>query len=165
MLQKTTAVLFMLVMALLITLKHPVLGYCLCLDSYFTGNCVCQFTPPQPRDNSAVEEKTGSACPGCCANSVTSEPDHKQGAPVEPVPCDNCTKHLNIDVGDFVWQSSDKIPLATETTSAIPYNFTIQEFKHASASHGNSMSIRGDPPPGLYAIALPLYLRLSVLRL
>ncbi len=42
MIRKLTAVMFLMVMALLITLKNPVLGYCLCLDAYFTGDCVCQ---------------------------------------------------------------------------------------------------------------------------
>ena len=177
MLRKTTAMIFMLVMAMLITLKHPVLGYCLCLDSYFTGDCVCQVEKSQSthssvgNDNSTANGKSDSPCPTCCATSEIAEcssnsiTDGNQDAPVESTPCDDCTEHFNIDVGDYVWHSSDKVPLNTEMVVAIPYNFAVQELKIPSGSFYSPMSIRGDPPPGLHNTDIPLYLRLSVLRL
>ena len=165
MLRKTTAVIFMLVMTLLIALKHPVLGYCLCLNSYFTGDCVCQVEKSQPDNTSAAKEKATSPCPSCCASSETVETDNDQDTPVEPIPCDDCTEHLNIDVGDFVWQSSDKVPSDSELTVALPISIAALELNLPIASYYSPMSIRGDPPPGLYDTALPLYLKHSVLRL
>lgn len=152
MLRKVSAVTFMLVMAMVITLKHPVLGYCLCLDTYFAGNCVCAPTGP-------TAENTG--CHGCCS---TSETEGNQA----PEPCEDCTNPLSIDTGDFVWDGSHKIP--SENSSENPANtllFSTEQsltFQELTDAH---MAIRGSPPPIdiTLSTSVPIYLRHSVLRL
>jgi hypothetical protein len=158
MLRKTTAVMFMLVMALLITLKHPVLGYCLCLDSYFTGDCVCQVEKPQTVSDA---KEPAAPCPNCA--SCEAEINTNQNSPVKPVPCDDCTEHLNIDVGDFVWQSTDQVPDNAEMLIPFPDYLAATTVQIPSISVGTTMQIRGSPPFRWQNI--PIYLRHSVLIL
>ncbi len=164
MLRKLTAVMFMLVMALLITLKHPVLGYCMCLDSYFSGDCVCQFEKSKsngpPTAGTAEKESTSPPCSSCCASCET---DTSQDSPAEPTPCDDCTEHLNVDVGDFVWQSTDQVPDNAETLIPFPVYLTTSTLQVPSTPVGTTMQIRGSPP--LRWQNIPIYLKHSVLRL
>ena len=143
---------FMLVMALLITLKHPVLGYCMCLDSYFSGDCVCQVEETKSNDTSPSS--------GCCASCET---DTSQESPTAPTPCDDCTEHLNVDVGDFVWQITDPVPDNAQTLIPFPTYLTSSDLHVPSNPVGTTMQIRGSPP--LRWQNIPLYLRHSVLRL
>ena len=163
MLRKITAVIFMLVMALLITLKHPVLGYCLCLDAYFTGDCVCQVEKPAAP---AVSQDSASTCPSACANcALQVENENSVDTDSQPLPCDDCTKHLNLDVGDFVWQSTAYVPADTGFWLPLPAAFAPDAVQFSLVLKDTPMSIRGGPPPGLIDDGLPLYLRHSVLRL
>jgi len=156
MLRKTTAVMFMLVMALLITLKHPVLGYCLCLDSYFTGDCVCQT-----EETPVASDMPKSCCSSCQANEVTKT--DSDSIPSIPAPCDDCTEHLNIDVDDFVWQSTDQVPDNAATLIPFPAYLATTTLQTPSIPVGTTMPIRGSPPFRWQNI--PIYLRHSVLRL
>jgi hypothetical protein len=155
MFRKCTALAFMLVMTLLITLKHPVLGYCLCLDSYFTGDCVCQAE----KKSADPTAKQDSPCPSCCS---TSEAENNEDIPA-PTPCDDCTEHLLVDVGDFVWNVSDDVPSDTETFLLTP-TFDLCSVQLPLASLHTTASARGDPPPGQND-GVPIYLRHRVLRL
>lgn len=148
--RKLTASTCMLVMALLITLKHPVLGYCLCLDSYFTVNCVC------------VEEDTPqNTCNGCCDTSHTQNTHH---SPQKPTPCDDCTEHLTIDVGQFVWNSTNDIPADAESLFNIQAHQTNDSFIHLSPFFLNR-NFRSNPPPDYLIRNFPLSSRHDVLRL
>ncbi len=151
MFRKTTAVMFIAVMAMLIALKHPVLGYCLCLDSYIAGDCVCEVE--KPATDSASHD---SSCNTCCSETES----HNDPA---SSPCDDCTQHLMVDVGDFVWQVSDKIPSDTETLLP-PHDFDLRSVQLPLASLHTTAPARGDPSPGLTG-RTPIYLRHSVLRL
>lgn len=158
MLRKTSAVLFLLVMTLVITLKHPVLGYCLCLDAYFTGDCICETT------KNATSAPASTACQGCCSTN-----DHAEY--VTPVPCGDCTKQLSIDTGDFVWNGSDISPDSETSGISDPGAFSTGDYFCVSQTTPfMSGPIRGDPPPVthiplLSSQSLPLYLKLAVLRL
>jgi len=157
MLRKTTAVTFMLVMTLLITLKHPVLGYCLCLDSYFAGDCVCQAEEtPVTSDIMST-----SCCSSCQANEV-AEAD-SEPIPTVPSPCDDCTEHLNVDVDDFVWESTDQVPDNAETLIPFPAYLATTTLQIPNVPIGTTMQIRGSPPFRWQNI--PIYLRHSVLIL
>lgn len=152
MLRKTLAITFMMLMTLLITLKHPVLGYCLCLNSYFAGDCCSIQEVDQP-----------APCSGCC-----SEVESTAHLATEPQkPCGDCAEILNIDVGDFVWNASNQLPDANQdsnTPPSIDFSNTLSAQAHQLAA----APIRGSPPSGnleLYPQKLPLYLRHSVLRL
>lgn len=160
-LRQFTAVVFLLVMALLVILKHPVLGYCFCLDSYFTGDCICQVEKATP---AAVAEKSTPPCPNCCAEACANV-GQEAPSPKDPVPCDDCTKHLNVDVGDFVWQGSDKVPADNGSWLPLPASFAPDVEPFPVVLIDIPLSIRTGPPPGMIGDDLPLYLRLSVLRL
>ncbi len=152
---------FLLMMALLIILKHPVLGYCLCLDSYFTGDCSCQVEQATP---AAASETSTPSCPNCCdeacANRLQEAP-----SPKDPAPCDDCKKHLNVDVGEFVWQGSDNIPTDNNSWVPLPASFAPDAEQFPVVLIDTPVSIRSGPPPGMIGDDLPLYLRLSALRL
>lgn len=165
MFRKLSAVMFMLVMALLITLKHPVLGYCICLDAYFTGDCVCET---QKKESVSTLKNGESPHPQCCSNCITDESEtDSSSATNNPSPCDDCTKHLNIDVDDFVWNASDQLPSDANDFPSLASNFSDQGAELPTTSVDTALPIRGDPPPELvqYDTDLPLYLRHSVLRL
>ncbi len=149
MLRKISAVIFMLVMAMVITLKHPVLGYCLCLDTYFAGNCLCQSAVPTPEQ---------STCQGCCSTSDTSEDNI-------PTPCDDCMQSLSIDTDDFVWDNSYKI--SSEHGSPAPF-FATNQFLTWRELAGTAIAIRGSPPSEEdhpLRNRAPIYIRHSALRL
>jgi len=141
---------------MLITLKHPVLGYCLCLDAYFAGDCVCQ-TEEAP----AVSDLLTSCCPSCQANEMAET--NSESVPSVPVPCDDCTEHFNVDVGDFVWQSTDQVPDNAQTLIPFPAYLATATLHTPSVSVGTTMQIRGSPP--LRWQNIPIYLKHSVLRL
>ncbi len=161
MFRQFTAVVFLLVMALLIILKHPVLGYCLCLDAYFTGDCVCQVEQAAP---AAASENLAPRCPDCCAQACTDD-EQEAPSPKDPVPCDDCTKHLNVDVGEFVWHGSDKVPTDHGPWAPLPALLAPDVTRFADVWPDIPTSIRSGPPPGMIGHDPPLYLRLSVLRL
>lgn len=162
MLRKTSAATFLIVMTLLIMLKHPVLGYCFCMDTYFASDCDCacelvEKPKAQPTDTSDCCES--GSCP-------MSSPSDSEEAPCNPEsPCDNCTKHVSIDVGDFLWQNSSEVPSDTELWVAIT-PLVPADLDFADTSLPASISIRGKPPiVDCLAYSIPLYLRLGVLRL
>ena len=165
--RKILAIAFMLVMTLLITLKHPVLGYCLCLDAYFTGDCTCQSAELAP----AATKKLSNSCCASCAETTQQDQttQNTESAPAQPavskVPCDECTEYFNLDVGDFLWASSDQIPADSEwltlNTPAYPQSTTVV----MSPSFYTAAPIRGDPPPGTLSDSIPRYLRHAELRL
>lgn len=144
---------FFTVMAMLITLKHPVLGYCLCLDSYHAGNCVCHAE----KNAKQTPEPKASSCSGCCS---TAEVGEEQGA---TEPCNECNELLVVEVGDFFWNAQDDIPSDTEISHTAP-TFDLDLAQLPLASLHTTVSTRGDPPPRLLG-SVPLYLRHSVLRL
>lgn len=153
-------------MTMVITLKHPVLGYCLCLDAYFTGDCKCQLEQAaKPTDQPTTAEASSSKCTSCCG---TEAADHKKTTtekqkPTEP--CDDCVKQLIVDVGDYVWHGSDQLPVASEFTIP-PFSYSIIELSSPSnLAFYSPVSIRGDPPPGLHDSDIPHYLSHSVMRL
>ena len=154
MFRKITASVFLIVMALLIALKHPVLGYCLCIDSYFAGNCACQAEQPV---TTALDNAT---CPGCCPSGASglTAPEF-----AEQSPCSVCEEVLMVDVGDFIWHGGNEMPEGGEsvaTSPAIADAASVLPKAYVKAA----MSARGDPPPILRA-GMPLYLRHSILRL
>jgi hypothetical protein len=150
---------FMLVMALVVTLKHPVLGYCLCLDSYFTGDCVCQSEEAPTTSDSL----TTFCCSSCEANEAAVVETDSESIPGIPTPCDDCTEHLNVDVGDFVWHSSDQVPDNAETLIPFPAYLATTTLQIPTVPVGTTMQIRGSPPIRWQNI--PIYLRHSVLRI
>ena len=157
MLHKFTAIAFFCVMTLLVTLKHPVLGYCFCVDAYFTGDCVCQL------DKETQATTLEPTCPsGCCASVLTDNSSENHSESQKP--CDDCTTHLFVDVGDFVWHSSVDVPSDTE----LPYTPVLTAIETMWVGHGSFPmpdSIRGDPPPLICQYSSPIYLRHRVLRL
>lgn len=160
MFRKFTALAFLSVMTLLIALKHPVLGYCLCLDAYFTGGCVCQTAKLEKQQVSRTDTaKPG--CPGCCSPPAAEQTPQSPADPQDP--CDDCTKHLSIDVGDFVWSVSDGVPDTPECQlPAVVCRPT--DFPRSGSAAYAPASARGAPPPFL-AQSTPLHLRHCVLRL
>lgn len=144
------AVMFFAVMAMLIALKHPVLGYCLCIDSYYAGDCVC-----------AVDTPT-TATPPCSSSCSTCETSAGQDA-ASPEPCSDCTQLLLVNVGDFVWHASDDIPSDSATPLTSP-EYDLCSKPLPMASQHSTIRNRGDPPPDLFS-GTPLYLRNLVLRL
>jgi len=152
MLRNISAVTFMLVMTLLITLKHPVLGYCLCVNSYFTGDCSCELTKQA--------DLQSSTCADNCCSSAQVESE-------KPAPCDDCTKRLNIDVSDFVWNASDQLPELDQHEFPNPaVYFTDSHLFTALTAVPANAPIRGDPPPWIdldTSQGLPIYIRHSVL--
>lgn len=170
MIRRFTAFTFLLVMALTITLKHPVLGYCMCLDSYFTGACECQVVTVTVKVTESPESSADANCPSCCSASsceTSSESIECSDISEESAPCDDCVKQLVIDVGEFIWHGSDKLPIDVATTLP-PTLLLSPEFDlllAANFSYYTPMSIRGDPPLGIYHSDLPHYLSHSVMRL
>jgi hypothetical protein len=167
MFRKFTAMTFILVMAMVITLKHPVLGYCLCLDAYFTSDCKCQFEQAEQAAKPSVNESTPSNCSSCCGTEAVD--NHQATTEKNPsdssLPCDDCVKQLVVEVGDYVWHGSGQLPANSEfPIPNIPF-----ATKHLSWSSNltfySPMSIRGDPPPGLHDSDIPHYLSHSVMRL
>lgn len=179
MFRQFTAIAFMAVMTLLITLKHPVLGYCICLDAYFTGACQCQSQSTNPADSSnlvRLSQFPRTSCKSCCTSKTDKKSVSSIGSPLssdesaqsrsENTPCDDCVKQLVVDVGDYHWQSSGDLPDAAESV--------IQPVSFQSAYHpwlcqqtilDGSMSSRGDPPPGVHHSDIPHRLEHSVFRL
>lgn len=141
MFRKSTALMFMLVMTLLITLKHPVLGYCMCERMYVAGDISCPV-------------KDSAAC-SCCENSDDTEP------------CDDCMKHLNIDVGSFLWSGIDELPVGSENITPPLLFASIVDFDLTHRFLNTPLDTRGDPPLGLNASdsSAPIFLRNSALRL
>ncbi|BDS05159.1 hypothetical protein NT6N_01990 [Oceaniferula spumae] len=160
MLRKITAVLFLLVMALLITLKHPVLGYCLCLNSYFTGDCICEVS------KKSAFTPVSSECAECCSGL-----DLAQSETIKPKPCDDCSKRLSVEVNDFVWTATDELPDASQGVHLDTPSYGAHDAIFASQLATLTCGpIRGDPPPQEFSApahsqGLPLYLRHSVLIL
>lgn len=152
--RKILALSFLLVMTMVIALKHPVLGYCACLNSYFTGNCLCE----QTSSTGAAEE--GQSCNGCCSETQTAE-KKSHG------PCDDCSQQLSIDTGDFVWDNTDnrldsKVGQTPENDVFFPaYPSPL------SLAASTCAPIRGGPPPpdAVFSYNVPVYLKHSVLRL
>lgn len=168
MLRKFTAISFLLVMTMVITLKHPVLGYCMCLDAYFTGDCSCQVAL---MDTSATASDQSTPPPKPCCSSCTSEAaSQKPDTPTtstqstEPAPCDDCVKQLVVDVGQFYWQSLDDVPSDTETL-IVPHPVQPEKTASPPIVFRASTAIRGDPPPDIVGYKRPIYLRHSVFRL
>lgn len=157
--RKFTALTFMLVMTLLITLKHPVLGYCLCLDAFFAGDCVCQVDTKTITPDSQVKES------GCCSSCETAPAEAVSSELAEQTPCNGCTEHLNIDVGDFIWQNTQYVSTDDSLTAPSPVSFEPQSLAYPKSHYSPTTPIRGGPPPGHLAHLPPLYLRLAVLRL
>ena len=146
-------------MTMVIALKHPVLGYCLCLDSYFTGDCVCQAD----QERSITTNDSPAQCCGDCATDVTQKSTASTAA--ESDPCDGCTQHLKVAVDDFVWQNSHDTPSDTSQPIVDQSQYFHETVKFHEASYYSPVSIRGDPPPGWHHSELPLYLRHAELRL
>ena len=162
MIRKFSAAIFILVMALLITLKHPVLGYCLCLNTYFTGDCVCKIEHKAP---SASQKKDPVDLPDCCSScDLAANQESPPSDPSSP-PCDDCTEHFSIDVGDFVWSSPNEVPSDTETFT--PVSFAKYDHLGAFSNPFNNLPYPywESPPEVTFHQSTPLYLRHSVLRL
>jgi len=155
---------FILVMTMVITLKHPVLGYCLCLDAYFTGDCKCQFEKADQAVKPTADESSSSNCASCCGvETVAKNQPTTEKKPI--IPCDDCVKQLVVEVGDYAWSGSDQLPANSEFP--IPHlPFTLEDLSwSAHLTFYSPMSIRGDPPPGLHDSDIPHYLSHSVMRL
>jgi len=157
--RKISAVTFMLVMTLLITLKHPVLGYCLCLDAYFTGDCTCQTI----QQATTSQDPVSPCCASCAAETQNDQTTQSEAG--KQAPCDECTHYLNLDVGDFLWDSSDQVSdgLAALALDTPAYQPSIE--LALSPRFSMAAPIRGDPPPRILIDSVPLYLRHLVLRL
>jgi hypothetical protein len=151
------AVMFFAVMAMLIALKHPVLGYCLCIDSYYAGDCVCAVDTPTTATSSCPS--SCSTCPSTCSTYETSTGQDADS----PAPCSDCTQVLLVNVGDFVWHASDDIPSDSATPLTSP-EYDLCSKPLPMASQHSTIRNRGDPPPDLLS-GTPLYLRNLVLRL
>jgi hypothetical protein len=162
--RKFTAMAFILVMAMAITLKHPVLGYCLCVDAYFTGDCQCQA---EQAAKPTVNESSSSNCANCCGVETVAknQPATENKPSTSSLPCDDCVKQLVVEVGDYVWHGSDQLPADSEFP--IPHlPFALADLSWSShLTFYAPMSIRGDPPPGLHDSDIPHYLSHSVMRL
>ena len=162
--RKISAIAFMVVMTLLITLKHPVLGYCLCLDSYFTGGCTCGTAQPNPQPTSGLKNATESCCTSCGSNSA-GKAHSDTFAAVSTDPCDDCTEYFNLEVGDFLWDATDDVSgesiFSVPASQVYPQSMMLAE----SSIFSTAAPIRGDPPPGTLCDSVPIYLRHSVLRL
>ncbi|MBK1830832.1 hypothetical protein JIN77_08855 [Verrucomicrobiaceae bacterium R5-34] len=158
--RKISAVAFMLVMTLLITLKHPVLGYCLCLNSYFTGDCTCEVV------QTSQTAPSGANCSSCCTDDHGIESIDI----AKMTPCDDCTQRLDLNVGDFVWNTTVQLPSDDQDQFNDLTQPNTDPLLLASIFSPGHAPIRGDPPP-LAALAsepyqgFPIYLRHSVLRL
>lgn len=159
--RKLTALTFLAVMTLLITLKHPVLGYCFCLESYFTSDCVCQLEKNATAEPEKSDVSSDQTCSDCCASCDAKTSDD---TPDKPSPCDDCTESLSIDVGSFVWDGSHEIPSDTESLLPVPV-YALDIIGIPAASAHSEIAARGDPPPILSSGSIPLYLRHAVLRL
>ncbi|MGB0990916.1 MAG: hypothetical protein ACPG32_00430 [Akkermansiaceae bacterium] len=164
MLRKVSAVTLLLVMTLLITLKHPVLGYCLCVDSFFAGDCSCEVAQKAQKKTSSATQ----SCSHCCQETACNTPADGSLAPAAP--CDDCSKRLSIDVDDFVWNGTVQVPNDPQLLDDGSSHYGADlVFSGAQAPAFASGPIRGDPPPHSVAIpaypGLPVYLRYSVLRL
>ena len=158
---------FILVMAMVITLKHPVLGYCLCLDAYFTSDCKCSF---EQAAKPSVNESTPSNCSSCCGteaadNHQATTEKNTSNPPNSSVPCDDCVKQLVVEVGDYVWHGSGQLPASSEFP--IPNTpFATKDLSWTSnLTFYSPLSIRGDPPPRLHDSDIPHRLSHSVMRL
>lgn len=172
MFRKFSAIAFMMVMALLITLKHPVLGYCICIDSYFAGNCVCRAESNKQsfvKDPSQAESTKPSSCCSSCTSNLpdqTSTANEDATHPSEE-PCDDCTEHLKIDVGDFVWNNTSAPPAASALDDVSSYDHAVVTSVADSKQYGIATPIRAGPSfiDIIYHDNVPLYLRNAVLRL
>jgi len=122
----------MTVMAMVVTLKHPVLGYCLCLDTYFTGDCVCEVDTVSSNEIIACEDD----CSATCAVSKKTDPS----------PCDDCTQQLTVETEDFIWAGAHKkIPVSNQNNKSTQtfVNDWLLSWQNI-ATH--DVSIRGSPP-------------------
>ena len=165
MFRKFSALALLLVMTTIITLQHPVLGYCLCLDAYFTGDCNCQIV--LSASETAEDHSTETTANGCCAScnsqaKLASTPSALPKA-LSP-PCTDCIKSLILDVGCFHWDSMDHAPDASEAAKSMAMPAQIDDSPF-TADFFAPTAIRGDPPPVVQCSNLPIYLRLGVLRL
>ncbi len=180
MFRRCSAVFLLMVMTLFITLQHPVLGYCYCLNTYFTGSCTCQAVKQVTRAaandaDSAMEQAPASGCLSCCSGSenksslTTSDPEavvtSQSAAPLEP--CDDCVESLVVDVGYYIWNASGKVPAEhqIQPEGPNPFHFITLSFQQRPqfVPHG----LRAIPPPErpLIASSVPLFIDQCVFRL
>lgn len=155
--RKLTAVAFMLVMTMLIALKHPVLGYCLCLDTYFAGKCNCQEVIQKSSDNASQQDV--SSCSSCCQS------DQEQNESSSKEPCDDCVQTIVINVGDYLWAGMDYSSASDTAQDLTSSSFTEPLAFGSQCQLAFAGGIRGSPPPGIIPPSIPIYLSQGVLRL
>lgn len=142
MFRKPAALMFIMVMTLLVTMKHPVLGYCICNNSYNTS------------ETTSPSEPSGSCL--CCT--------HEAG---NTDPCEDCSMSISLDVGDFLWSTSlddDAHTVSVNSPSpSLPNLLSSGELPRNVCSR--VLDTRDTPPPGVNASDenLPIFLRHSVL--
>lgn len=128
-------------MIMLIALRLPVLGFCLCENHVIVndGNCCPEVICEQ------------STCDSC--------PESKVQTGIEP--CSDCVVVLSLDPGDFQWSAAQFSPAEEDATPLpVPVSFHDDLFPKAT-SFSSAAPIRGSPPLGNFAISL----RTQVLRL
>ena len=135
-------------MVLLIALRLPALGFCLCQnDLVLNGSPCCTG----PMGSSAPV--SSSSCQGCESCPLTDS------GPCTP--CEDCVVVLSLDPGDFLWSSGEGSPSQEE---GAPPSFSRAAEAGFSPPLRVSLPaglIRGSPPPGAFLA----FLRTQVLRL
>ncbi len=154
MFRKASATVLLLVMAMIITLQHPVLGYCVCIDDFFTAGCACEAEPAPPK-------QVSSCATDCCKSNGAAEQK-------SPSPCDDCNESLTVETSDFLWVNAneftpDNSEQAIDSTPILPSD---QLLSWQSLTAG-AIQIRGSPPSDhcLQPSRLPIYLKHQAFRL
>ena len=113
----------------------------MCEGVYVTGDISC-----------AVE--TDSNCLNC-ANKESTEP------------CEDCMKHLKVDVADFIWNGLSEPPLDAEDILQPLLFLPLGDHHITDLFLTNPLNTRGPPPPGVNSSdsRSPIFLRNSTLRL
>jgi len=154
MFRKTSATVLLLVMTMIITLQHPVLGYCICIDDFFTADCACEVEPAPPKQIS-------SCSTDCCESSEMTEQQL-------PSPCDDCNESLTIETGDFLWANANQFTPdnSEEVIDSSPILPSDELLSWQSLTAG-AIQIRGSPPPDYspQPSRLPIYLKHQAFRL
>lgn len=158
--RKLPALAFLLVMITLITLRLPVLSYCLCQETIKAGDCGCEISAQQATDP-VPAAVPNSGCSGCCSQQI---PENTAPEPITTTqsPCNDCIKLLTFDPGDFQSMDSCNSPQKSQLTTPVSWPPSpFLSLVNPSCLLKQS-SPRGDPYP---PPSPPLYLSLGVLRL
>lgn len=151
--KKATGIFLFCVMTLVVAMEVPALKYCLCMDSFLVGGCVCE-------SEQVIEAfEPVSACASCCATRSENTP--VKSICETPAETHQCMLTFTMDLGDYHNESQFELTriILDDTFERVDIvAVDTFEMKLASLARGSS-----EPPP--IPSPEPLYRRHSVYSL